>query len=158
MRAAIGNQSRLIKRGVTFFILSYILFGSLKINLAATFWINCKGLIELAGRPDIIHTYKKNYRVLRNPVLKLRPPVLHENPTHNNSLIEHADSFSASRRRFRTVSVVTAEHKAEQHWTLKRAALIFIYSFLKFNRHIKLHRDSGLYPNLRPLEIIIKTI
>ncbi len=49
-------------------------------------------------------------------------------------------------------------YKAEQQWTLKRAALIFIYSFLKFNRHIKLHRDSGLYPNLRPLEIIIKTI
>ncbi len=55
---------------------------------------------------------------------------------------------------FGTVSAVTAEYKAEQHWTLKRAALIFIYSFLKFNRHIKLHRDSGLYPNLRPLEII----
>ncbi len=159
MRAAIGNQCRLIKRGVTFFILSYILFGSLKINLAAAFWINCKGLIELAGRPDIIHTYKKNKkRNPRNPVLKLQPPVLHEYPTHNNSLIEHADSFSASRRRFRTVSAVTAEHKAEQHWTLKRAALLFIYSFLKFNRHIKLHRDSGLYPNLRPLEIIIKTI
>ncbi len=59
---------------------------------------------------------------------------------------------------FGTVSAVTAEYKAEQHWTLKRAALIFIYSFLKFNCHIKLHRDSGLYPNLRPLEIIIKTI
>ncbi len=59
MRAAIGNQCRLIKRGVTFFILSYIIFGSFKINLAAAFWINCKGLIELAGRPDIIHTYKK---------------------------------------------------------------------------------------------------
>ncbi len=58
---------------------------------------------------------------------------------------------------FGTVSTVTAEHKAAQHWTLKGAALIFIYSFLKFNRHIKLHRDSGLYPNLRPLEIIIKT-
>ncbi len=58
---------------------------------------------------------------------------------------------------FGTVSAVTAEYKAV-HRTLKRAALIFIYRFLKFNRHIKLHRDSGLYPNLRPLEIIIKTI
>ncbi len=28
-----------------------ILFGSLKINLAAAFWINCRDLIELAGRP-----------------------------------------------------------------------------------------------------------
>ncbi len=27
-----------------------ILFGSLKINLAAVFWINCRGLMELAGR------------------------------------------------------------------------------------------------------------
>ncbi len=27
------------------------LFGSLKINLAAAFWINCRGLKELAGRP-----------------------------------------------------------------------------------------------------------
>ncbi len=52
MRAAIGSQCKLTKRGVTFFILSYILFGSLKMNLAATFWINCNGLIELAGRPD----------------------------------------------------------------------------------------------------------
>ncbi len=58
MQAAIGSQCKLTKRGDTFFILSYILFGSLKINLAAAFWINCKGLIELAGRPDIIHTYK----------------------------------------------------------------------------------------------------
>ena len=46
MRAAIGSQCKLIKRGVT-----CILFGSLKINLAVAFWINCKGLIELAGRP-----------------------------------------------------------------------------------------------------------
>ncbi len=52
MRAAIGSQCKLTKRGVTFFILSYILFGSLKMNLAAAFWINCNGLIELAGRPD----------------------------------------------------------------------------------------------------------
>ncbi len=28
-----------------------ILFGSLKINLAASFWINCRDLMELAGRP-----------------------------------------------------------------------------------------------------------
>ncbi len=46
MRAAIGNQFKLINRGVM-----CILFGSLKINLAAAFWINCKGLMELAGRP-----------------------------------------------------------------------------------------------------------
>ncbi len=39
MRAAIGSQCRLINRGVT-----------CKINLAAAFWINCKGLMELAGR------------------------------------------------------------------------------------------------------------
>ncbi len=52
MRAAIGSQCKLTKRGVTFFILSYIIFGSLKMNLAAAFWINCNGLIELAGRPD----------------------------------------------------------------------------------------------------------
>jgi len=45
MRAAIGSQCKLINRGVT-----CILFGSLKINLAAAFCINCKGLIELAGR------------------------------------------------------------------------------------------------------------
>ncbi len=35
-----------MNRGVT-----CVLFGSLKINLAAAFWINCKGLKELAGRP-----------------------------------------------------------------------------------------------------------
>ncbi len=46
MQAAIGSQCSLINRGVT-----CILFGSLKTNLAAAFWINCKGLIELAGRP-----------------------------------------------------------------------------------------------------------
>ncbi len=46
MRAAIGSQCKLINRGVT-----CILFSSLKINLAAAFWINCKGLIELAERP-----------------------------------------------------------------------------------------------------------
>ncbi len=46
MRAAIGSQCKLMNRGVTCF-----LFGSLKINLAATFWINCRGLMELAGRP-----------------------------------------------------------------------------------------------------------
>ncbi len=40
MRAAIGSQCKLINRGVT-----CILFGSLKINLAAAFWINCKGLM-----------------------------------------------------------------------------------------------------------------
>ncbi len=59
MRAAIGSQCKLTKRGVTFFILSYILFGSLKMNLAAAFWINCKGLIELAGRPDNTKKKKK---------------------------------------------------------------------------------------------------
>ncbi len=69
MRAAIGSQCKLINRGVTFFILSYIHFGSLKINLAATSWINCKGLIELTGRPDIVYKIKiyikkKTYRVL----------------------------------------------------------------------------------------------
>ncbi len=37
-----------MNRGVT-----CILFGSLKINLAAAFWINCRGLMELAGRPAI---------------------------------------------------------------------------------------------------------
>ncbi len=42
MRAAIGSQCTLINRGVM-----CILFGSLKINLADAFWINCKGLIEL---------------------------------------------------------------------------------------------------------------
>ncbi len=46
MRAAIGSQCKLMNRGVT-----CILFGSLKINLAAAFWINCRGLMELAGRP-----------------------------------------------------------------------------------------------------------
>ncbi len=46
MRAAIGSQFKLMNRGVT-----CVLFGSLKINLAAVFWINCRGLMELAGRP-----------------------------------------------------------------------------------------------------------
>ncbi len=46
MRVAIGSQCRLINRGVTCVLLS-----SLKINLAATFWINCRGLMELSGRP-----------------------------------------------------------------------------------------------------------
>ncbi len=45
MRAAIGSQCKLMNRGVT-----CVLFGSLKINLAAAFWINCRGLMELAGR------------------------------------------------------------------------------------------------------------
>ncbi len=46
MRAAICSQCKLINRGVT-----CIIFGSLNINLAAAFWINCTGLMELAGRP-----------------------------------------------------------------------------------------------------------
>ncbi len=41
MRAAIGSQCKLINRGMT-----CIIFGSLKCNLAAAFWNNCKGLIE----------------------------------------------------------------------------------------------------------------
>ncbi len=35
MRAAIGSQYKFMNRGVT-----YVLFGSLKINLAVAFWIN----------------------------------------------------------------------------------------------------------------------
>ncbi len=46
MWAAIGSQCKLMNRGVT-----CVLFGSLKINLAAAFWINCRCLMELAGRP-----------------------------------------------------------------------------------------------------------
>ncbi len=46
MQATIGRQCKLMNRCVT-----CILFGSLKINLAAVFWINCRGLMELAGRP-----------------------------------------------------------------------------------------------------------
>ncbi len=46
MRAAIGSHCKLMNRGVT-----CVLFVSLKINLAAAFWINCRGLMELAGRP-----------------------------------------------------------------------------------------------------------
>ncbi len=46
MRAAIGSQCKLMNRGVT-----CVLFGSLKINLAAVFWTNCRGLMELAGIP-----------------------------------------------------------------------------------------------------------
>ncbi len=46
MQAAISSQYKLINRGVT-----CILFGTKKIDLTATFWVNCKGLIELAGRP-----------------------------------------------------------------------------------------------------------
>ncbi len=42
IRAAIGSQCRLMNRDVT-----CVLFSSLKINLAAAFWINCKGLIDL---------------------------------------------------------------------------------------------------------------
>ncbi len=39
MRTAIGSQCKLKNRVVT-----CILFSSLKMNLAATFWINCRGL------------------------------------------------------------------------------------------------------------------
>ncbi len=46
MRAAIGSQCKLMNRDVT-----CVLLGSLKINLAAAFCINCRGLMELAGRP-----------------------------------------------------------------------------------------------------------
>ncbi len=46
MRVAVGSQCKLMNRGLT-----CILFGSLKINLAAAFWINCRGWMELAGRP-----------------------------------------------------------------------------------------------------------
>ncbi len=45
MRAAICSQCKLMNRGVT-----CVLFGSLKINLAAAFWINCRGLMELAWK------------------------------------------------------------------------------------------------------------
>ncbi len=46
MRVAIGSQCKLMNRGLT-----CVLFGSLMINLAVAFWINCKGLMELAERP-----------------------------------------------------------------------------------------------------------
>ncbi len=46
MQAAIGSQCKLMNRDVT-----CVLFGSLKINLAAAFWINCRGLKGLGGRP-----------------------------------------------------------------------------------------------------------
>ncbi len=46
MPAAIGSQCKWINRGVT-----CVLFSSLIIYLAASFWINCRGLMELAGRP-----------------------------------------------------------------------------------------------------------
>ncbi len=46
MRAAICSQCEFMNRGVT-----CVLFGSVKINIAATFWINFRGLMELAGRP-----------------------------------------------------------------------------------------------------------
>ncbi len=131
-------------------VLHSLLFGSLKMNLAATFWINCKGLIELVRRPDIKHAYKKKklwgprnaYKKKtkkklwgpRNAAPKQQPPVLHEYLTHNNSLIEHAHSFSASRRRFRDCFCGNSRTQQQlQHWTLRRAALIFIYSLLKFN-------------------------
>ncbi len=39
-------MNKLMNRDVT-----CVLFGSLKINLAAAFCINCRGLMELAGRP-----------------------------------------------------------------------------------------------------------
>ncbi len=38
-------------------------------------------------------------------------------------------------------------------WNVQRSYLFC--SILKCNRHIKLYRDSGLYPNLKPLEIIV---
>ncbi len=50
MRAAIGSQCKLMNGGLT-----CVLFGSLKINLAAAFWINCRGLMELTGRPAREH-------------------------------------------------------------------------------------------------------
>ncbi len=46
MRATICSQCKLMNRGVM-----CILFGSLKNNLAAAFWIKCRCLMELAGRP-----------------------------------------------------------------------------------------------------------
>ncbi len=46
MQAAIRSQCKLMNRGV-----ACVLFGSLKINLAAAFWINFRGLKELAGIP-----------------------------------------------------------------------------------------------------------
>ncbi len=45
MGAAIGSQCKLINR------CDVHSFWLIKINLAAAFWINCKGLIELARRP-----------------------------------------------------------------------------------------------------------
>ncbi len=39
-------SANLMNKGVT-----CVLFGSLKINLSAAFWMNCRGLMELAGRP-----------------------------------------------------------------------------------------------------------
>ncbi len=51
MQAAIGNQCKLMNRGVI-----CILFSSLNINLGAAFWINCRGLMELTGRPEIVQS------------------------------------------------------------------------------------------------------
>ncbi len=45
-QAAIASQCKLMNRDVT-----CIHFGLLKTNLAATFWINCRVLTELPGRP-----------------------------------------------------------------------------------------------------------
>ncbi len=55
---------------------------------------------------------------------------------------------SLPRVRFRTVSAVTAEKHMQPSYLF-----IAFWSLIV----IKLHRDSGLYPNLIPLEIIIKT-
>ncbi len=60
MRAAIGSQCKLMNRGVT-----CNLFSSLKISIAAVFWINCKGLIELAVFGASVQVWMKTTSVCR---------------------------------------------------------------------------------------------
>ncbi len=52
LRAAIGNQCKLMKQRCD--VRSFRL---IKDNLAAAFWINCRSLMELAGRPANLYAF-----------------------------------------------------------------------------------------------------
>ncbi len=60
MRAAIGSQCKLINRGVM-----CVLFDSLKINLAATIWINCRGLIKTCQESISILQSEQNKSLIK---------------------------------------------------------------------------------------------
>ncbi len=81
-------------------------------------------------------------------VLKLHPPVLHEYPINNNSLIEHTHSFSASRRCFRNFFRGNSRTKQRSTglWNMQRS-----YLFIAFWSLIVTLKPTWFFPWFPPI-------